>query len=321
MSNNPQERKAHFSEKIKTASYQSLIAQTIPDEKRRNRFLSSILSAVAVNAALKECEPGTILAAAFLGESLGLSPSPQLGHFYMIPFEDKKANVTNAVFVLGYKGYIQMAIRSGAYKNIIVTPIKQGELIGYNRITETVSLKPIENDITWEATETIGYYARIELAGGFVKEMYWSKEKMQIHADRYSKAFSMGPVTARDPRYNRVSYADYVAGKFPKGTEWLYSSFWYKDFDSMALKTMLRQMISKWGVMSQDLVDVMERDNAIIAYSGGNFEAEPVDIVLANGDTAQEQEIADETTEDTQETPQANSNTEPKTIEIDFDDL
>lgn len=301
MSNtNLQVRTPQFSEKIKTSAYQNLIGQTIPDEKRRNRFLSSILSAVAVNPALKECEPGTILAAAFLGESLGLSPSPQLGQYYMIPFENKKKDANGkiiyktdgngkflyeewsdgkqhkipetekqAVFVLGYKGYLQMSVRSGAYKNIIVTPIKRGELVKYNSITEEIMLKPIENYIEREAAETIGYYAKIELVSGFVKELYWSNEKMQIHADRYSKAYSM------------ETDQQLKTGQIPKKELYKYSSFWYKDFDSMAMKTMIRQIISKWGVMSQELSDGLEKDSAVI-YQDGSFEV--ADIVLADGD-------------------------------------
>ena len=100
-----------------------------------------------------------------------------------------------------------------------------------------------------------------EYSNGFRKTMYWSKAKMISHADRYSQAFS---ANATGGRYPKVSFADYEAGKVPKGDEWLYSSFWYKDFDAMALKTMIRQLISKWGIMSIDLREAMEKDDSII---------------------------------------------------------
>jgi len=303
--NNLQARKPQFSEKINTAAYQNLIAQTIPDEKRRNRFLSSILSAVAVNPALKECEPGTILAAAFLGESLGLSPSPQLGQYYMIPFENKKKGVKEAVFVTGYKGYLQMAIRSGAYRNIIVTPVKRGELVKFNRITEEITLKPIEDDVKWEAEPTTGYYAKAELVSGFVKEIYWSREKMQIHADKYSKAYSMqADLKLKD-------------GKIPQSDLWKYSSFWYRDFDTMAMKTLIRQLIGKWGVLSQELSDGYTRDGSV-NYENGAFEI--ADIGLADSENVQEvPEIVEEQGEEKVQTEESGGADGQK--EISFDDL
>jgi len=330
---NIQERKKSFSAQIETNAYKNLITQTIPDEKQRNRFKAAILSAVAVNPALRECESGTILAAAFLGESLGLSPSPQLGQYYMIPFENTKKEVTEAVFVLGYKGYIQMSVRSGQYKKIIVSPVKEGELIRYNSITEEIILNPIDDDIKREAAKTIGYYARIELTSGFVKEMYWSKEKMLIHADRYSKAFSMGPATARNPKYNKVSYEDYTSGRIPKGTEWLYSSFWYKDFDVMAMKTMIRQIIGKWGVMSQELSDGFIRDDAAI-HLDGTYEVAEIELAGGNDLNGAPDENTGEEKSDTSDNNQkpsdddinkqgsaGNGENEDQTENITFDEL
>ena len=114
----------------------------------------------------------------------------------------------------------------------------------------------------------MGYYAYFELNNGFRKVLYWSKDKMLAHADRYSQAFHLEAREAQDPRYSRVSYADFVAGNYPKGDEWKYSSFWYKDFDGMACKTMLRQLISKWGIMSIDLQKALASDEAAIGTDG-----------------------------------------------------
>jgi len=94
---------------------------------------------------------------------------------------------------------------------------------------------------------------------------------MLLHADKYSSAFSKEPVKARDPKYNKVSFADYEAGKVKASDMWLYSSFWYKDFDGMGLKTMLRQIISKWGIMSIELQTAMERDESL-QYEDGTYE-------------------------------------------------
>ena len=135
-----------FSALISTQSYQKLINNTIKDPNRARRFVSAIISAVAVNPALQECTPQTILSAALLGESLNLSPSPQLGQYYLVPFKqkekrDRNGNIispecTNAQFVLGYKGLVQLALRSGQYKRLNVVSVKDGELCGWNPITE-----------------------------------------------------------------------------------------------------------------------------------------------------------------------------------------
>lgn len=264
MSNTAVAQRPAFSALISTPSYQKLINNTIKDPNRARRFVSAIVSAVAVNPALQECTPQTILSGALLGESLNLSPSPQLGQYYLVPFNDKKAGVTNAQFVLGYKGLVQLALRSGQYKRLNVISVKEGELHGWNPITEDFSIIPIEEENEREKACTVGYLASFEYLNGFTKTIYWSKEKMIAHADRFSAAFSVSPVTikTRNGPVTKVSFADYEAHNYPAKDEWLYSSFWYKDFDGMAHKTMLRQLISKWGVMSIDLQTAFEADAA-----------------------------------------------------------
>lgn len=232
------------------------------------RFITAVISAVSNNPALAECDHSTILSAAMLGESLKLSPSPQLGQYYMVPFKDKKNKRTVATFVLGYKGYLQLAIRSGYYKKINVLALKEGELVSFDPLNEVIEAVIIEDEEAREAAPTIGYYAMFEYMNGFKKGMYWSKKKMILHADKYSPAFSKEATKARDPKYNKVSFADYEAGKVPAGDMWLYSSFWYKQFDDMALKTMLRQIISKWGIMSIEMQTAYERDDAILREDG-----------------------------------------------------
>lgn len=224
--------------------------------KNGTRFVSSIVSAVQTTPALQECTNPSILSAALLGEALNLSPSPQLGQFYMVPFKNKKKGVTEAQFQLGYKGYIQLAIRSGYYKKLNVLAIKEGELIRYNPLEEEIEVSLIEDDIEREETPTAGYYAMFEYENGFKKSMYWSKKKMLAHADKYSAAFSAKSLELLE------------AGKISDSEKCKYSSFWYKDFDGMAMKTMLRQLISKWGIMSIDLQTAIDKDMAIIREDG-----------------------------------------------------
>ena len=256
--------------------------------KNGTRFISSIVSAVQTTPALQECTNPSILSAALLGEALNLSPSPQLGQFYMVPFDNKKKGVKEAQFQLGYKGYIQLAVRSGYYKRLNVMAIKEGELVRYDPLNEEIEVNLIEDDIVREETPTTGYFAMFEYENGFKKTMYWSKQKMLSHADKYSQAFHMNAVESDNPRRQRVSYEDYLKGNYPKSDEWKYSSFWYKDFDGMAMKTMLRQLISKWGIMSIDLQTAVDKDMAVIHEDGS---AEYVENEQEEENVVSEQEL------------------------------
>lgn len=237
--------------------------------KDGQRFISAVVSAVQTNPALQECTNQSILSAALLGESLKLSPSPQLGQYYMVPFNDKERGKV-AQFQLGYKGYIQLAIRSGQYKKLNVLAIKAGELVKFDPLNEEIEVKLIEDEEQREAAETIGYYAMFEYTNGFRKAIYWSRNKMLAHADKYSQAFSKdgGTVKTRYGEKKKVSYADYLTGNYDPKDAWMYSSFWYKDFDGMAYKTMLRQLISKWGIMSIDMASAIDADMAVINEDG-----------------------------------------------------
>lgn len=205
-----------------------------------DRFVSSIISAVQANASLKDCTSPSIVSAALLGYSLKLSPSPQLGQYYLVPFYNRKKGLSEAQFNLGYKGYIQLALRSGQYKKLNVLAIKEGELINYNPLDEEIEVKLIDDEEERENAKTIGYYAMFEYLNGFKKTMYWSKAKMESHALKYSQGY-----------------------KAKKGY-----TFWEKDFDSMAYKTMLRQLISKWGIMSIDMQSALDSDMGVIKEDG-----------------------------------------------------
>jgi len=280
-------QKPKFSAAISSAGYQRLINNTLGDPERSRRFVAAITSAVAVNPALQECEPGTILAGALLGESLNLSPSPQLGQYYLVPFEQKLkgadgktawildengAHVVDengkwmaysekrAQFVLGFKGYLQLAIRSGQYRDIDVMEVRDGEYLGKDPATGKPRFQFIENDDERDARPVIGYLAYFEYLNGFRKTLYWSKQKMMNHADQNSPAFSAQAMRQIE------------AGQVAQGDMWKFSSFWYKDFDAMAKKTMLRQLISKWGIMSIDMQQAYVQDSKFIQMDeGGGF--------------------------------------------------
>ena len=230
-----QAQRPKFSAMISTPGYQKMINNTLQDPKRAQRFIASITSAVATNPALQECDPPTILSGALLGESLGLSPSPQLGQYYLVPFQNNKKGCKDAQFVLGYKGYVQLALRSGYYKHLNVIAVKAGELVRFDPLTEEVEINLNPDELARENSASIGYLATFEYLNGFRKTIYWSREKMEAHALRYSKGYAA-----------------------KKGY-----TFWEKDFDAMAFTTMLRHLISKWGIMSIDLQTAFEQDTVV----------------------------------------------------------
>lgn len=250
--------------------------------KDGQRFVTAIVSAVSVNPSLQQCTNKSIVSGALLGESLKLPPSPQLGYYYLVPFNDTKSGTKVAQFQLGYKGYIQLAIRSGQYKKLNVIAIKEGELEFFDPMNEEIKVNLMVDK--WDEREkspTIGYYAMFELTNGFRKSIYWSKKQMITHADKYSQAFSAGETTIKT-KYGpkkKVSYEDYEAGNYPDQDAWMYSSFWYKNFDGMAYKTMLRQLISKWGIMSIDMQQAFENDMTFTDESGSvNYPETEADV-------------------------------------------
>jgi recombination protein RecT len=234
-----------------------------------DRFISSLMSAVQANPTLQECSNASLVNAALLGYSLNLSPSPQLGYFYFVPFWDndntydergriinKKAyaaqknvaerslpSVRAAQFQMGYRGYLQLAMRSGQYKKINTVEIKEGEFVSYNPLLEELKVNIIEDPDERMHKKTIGYYAMFEYLNGFRKEMYWTEGQMRAHAQRYSKSYKNGP--------------------------------WATDFDKMAAKTMLRQLLGHYGIMSLDMEKAFAADNGVLDE---NLNARYVDV-------------------------------------------
>lgn len=250
-------QKMSLSAAFATPTFQAAIHNALNDAGREKTFVSSIIAASTINPVLQECTPKSVLSAALVGESLKLCPSPQMGHYYFVPYENKvkdrngrdvldengrPVKQKSAQFQMGYKGYIQLALRSGQYRRINVLSIKKGELKKWDPLTEEIDVELIDDEDVREQTETIGYYAAFEYLNGFRKAMYWSRSKMERHALRYSKGYAA-----------------------KKGY-----TFWEKDFDAMAYKTMLRQLISKWGIMTVDMQMAFEQDVDIIQNDDGS---------------------------------------------------
>ena len=244
-----QAKKPSFGVMINSEGYKKLINSTLGDPKKATRFVTAISSAVATNTALQDCDAATIVSAGLLGETLNLSPSPQLGQYYLVPFNDRKNNRTTAQFQLGYRGMLQLAQRSGEYKRINAMAVKEGELLHYDAFMDEIDLKYIEDEEQRQSLPTIGYFAMFEYHNGFRKVLYWSKAKMEQHALTYSQGY-----------------------RAKKGY-----TFWEKDFDAMGVKTMLRQLISKWGVMSLEMQKAYEADGGVLNQDGSIDYVDSVD--------------------------------------------
>jgi recombinase, phage RecT family len=264
--------------------------------KNGTRFISSIVSAVQATPALQECSNTSIVSAALLGEALNLSPSPQLGQYYLVPYKkkDKQGSILSieAQFQLGAKGYKQLAMRTGQYLDLDVIEIRQGECLGRDKLNGKYVFEFEVDEEIREELPVVGYLAYFELLNGFKKQLYWAKTKMEKHADTFSQAFNLN------------SYKLLQEGKIDKKDMWKYSSFWYKNFDEMAEKTMIRQLISKWGIMSIDMQLAHEKDMAVIGEGNEHryidnetVEAQVIEEIKENANTV---EFVEEETTSTQ---------------------
>lgn len=273
--------------------------------KKADLFVADMVALVNQDPNLKKCDAISLVAAGLQAQVLNLSLNKNMGQAWVIPYNDNNNNRVLATFQIGYKGYLQLAMRSGFYKKINVLAIKETELIGFDPLNEEIEVSLIRDEMAREEARTIGYYTMFEYINGFRKVMYWTK--MAAHADRYSPAFSLKATTGNRAK---VSFADFEAGNFNKQDAWKYSSFWYKDFDSMAYKTMLRQLLTKWGIMSVEMQQAYEADMRVVE-SHENGVANLGDIVDAEYSTTgqeppEEQPAIDVTTTPApQEQPQA----------------
>ena len=183
-------------------------------DKRSTEFVASLLSLVSADRNLLECDPATILTAAAKAAILRLPIAKELGYAYIVPFKRE------ATFIIGYKGIVQLAIRTSQYYNINATPIYEGERVEVDRLTGIVK-------ITGERTgdKITGYVSYFKLKNGFEKYLYMDRDSVARHAEKYSKSWGNA------------------------------KSAWTTNFDEMALKTVIRQLLSKWGLLSIDMQD------------------------------------------------------------------
>lgn len=236
---NDTQEKMTFSQAIKTEQYQKLISTTLRDPKRANRFVASVVSAVSANPLLQDCTPQSILSSALQGEALELSPSQTLGEYYLVPYKktvkDIKGNfvkISLCQFQIGTAGRIQLAMRTGLYRDLDAMEIREGEYKGKDKRTGKPVIEFIEDDDERESKAIIGYYAYYELLNGFFKAIYLPKAKVIEHAKRFSKSFN---------------YEVYLKVKNGEELDWQEKSKaetpWIQHFDEMAKNLALRKVL------------------------------------------------------------------------------
>lgn len=216
--------------------------------KKAPQFMASIVNVVSASNQLKQCQPNSILAAAFVAASFDLPIDSNLGFAALVPYDRNFMNqntgkwdkVKLAQFQIMYKGFIQLAIRSGYYKKMHYAVVYEDELKSYNPITGEIEFVDDFSQCTLRAQgveETVaGYYARFELTVGYVQELFMSKQGVDNHARKYSQSYR---------------------SDINKGEK---KSKWSTDFEAMALKTVIKQLLSKWGILSIEMQKAITDD-------------------------------------------------------------
>jgi recombination protein RecT len=228
-------------------------------DKNSNLFVASLIDLYASDTYLQQCEPAQVVAEALKAATLKLPINKSLGFAYIVPY--KKQGTQIPQFQLGYKGMIQLAMRSGIYKYLNADVVYEGEYRGYSKLTGNLDL-----DGEKKSDIVIGYFAYIESVNGFKKSVFCTREDMEKHAQKYSKA------------YNRDS------------------SPWQTEFDQMAIKTMLRRLLSKYGLMTVDMADGMQAENDFEEEYRTQANSVPLDMITqqpptetGNGETIDHQ--------------------------------
>lgn len=251
-----------FNQAITSPATQKYLSDLL--QERKGQFVSNLTALVANNANLQECEPYTLMFAALKATALNLPIEPSLGMAHVIPYKNKKRGVTEAQFQLGYKGFQQLALRTGQYKRINTTEVREGEIGKRNRLTGEIEWHWIEDEAKRLTKPIIGYVNYFRLLNGFESTFYMSKEEMNAHALRYSQTYK-----------STISYIKE-------------QSKWTTDFDSMALKTVIKLNLSKNGVLSTELQEAIRSDQSVMREENKYEYVDNEEQVIIDAQKAQE---------------------------------
>lgn len=233
--------------------------------KKAPGFLTSLLNTINGNKQLQQADASSIMKAGAIAATLDLPIDPNFGYAYIVPYNNKGKN--EAQFQMGYKGFVQLAMRTGQYKKITVSELYDGQFKSYDPITDT-----LEYDLNDKVSdETTHYIAYFKLLNGFEKYFIMSKEEVEEHARKYSKTFN-------------ASFSN-----------------WKTNFDGMAKKTVLKLLLSKFGIMSIEMQTAQKADQAVIKdiKDNNNIEVEYVDNDNNFSDTTEESISVYPTTDET----------------------
>lgn len=255
-----------FNNVITHVSTQNYLQQVLGAKKQE--FVNNVTALVANDAALQECEPLSIMYSAIKATALDLPLDKNLGFAYVIPYDNKKKGVKEAQFQMGYKGFVQLAIRSGQFKTINVTEVRKGEIIDTDLLTGEVKLQRLPNR---ETLSVVGYIAYFRLTNGFEKTLFMSVDDMNLHAMQYSQTFKS-------------------SNKYVKE-----NSKWTTDFDAMAKKTVLKLLLNRYAPLSVEMRSAITADQAVISEKGEEY----VDNQI---EETQTEEIAQKAIEQSRET-------------------
>lgn len=276
----------NFQAVMNNSYYQTLLQNTLKENK--GTFTTSLMELATSDEKLLQCAPNALMAEALKAASLHLPLNKQLGQCYILPF--KNHGVMTPTLVVGTKGYLQLAMRTGKYETINSDVVYEGELKGYDKVTGNLDLSGVRT-----SNVPIGYFAYMKMKNGFSKLLYMSLDEVCLYAKQYSPTVKFSdkatPATLKELALKQAAsgVSDGVG--------------WYSNFESMALKTVLRRLLSKWGELSIENNDILNIDEAPSAEQQRDEEfAEAKEVIEVDAETGEIKQPADEDPEAQTET-------------------
>jgi recombination protein RecT len=276
----------NFQAVMNNSYYQTLLQNTLKENK--GTFTTSLMELATSDEKLLQCNPNALMAEALKAASLHLPLNKQLGQCYILPF--KNHGVMTPTLVVGTKGYLQLAMRTGKYETINSDVVYEGELKGYDKVTGNLDLSGVRT-----SNVPIGYFAYMKMKNGFSKLLYMSLDEVCLYAKQYSPTVKFSekatPATLKELALKQAAsgVSDGVG--------------WYSNFESMALKTVLRRLLSKWGELSIENNDILNIDEALSAEQQRDEEfAEAKEVIEVYAETGEIKQPAGEDPEAQTET-------------------
>ena len=273
----------NFQAVMNNSYYQTLLQNTLKENK--GTFTTSLMELATSDESLLQCNPNALMAEALKAASLHLPLNKQLGQCYILPF--KNHGVMTPTLVVGTKGYLQLAMRTGKYETINSDVVYEGELKGYDKVTGNLDLSGIRT-----SNVPIGYFAYMKMKNGFSKLLYMSLDEVCLYAKQYS------PTVKFNDKLTPDGLKQLALNQAAKGVS--DGVGWKSNFESMALKTVLRRLLSKWGELSIENNDILNIDEAPSAEQQRDEEfAESKQVIVVNDETGEINQPANDASAET----------------------